>query len=442
MELTEQGLVLGSFLTCLYILFIPLVIYSSLNTVLVGLFTVSKTENHKNDHMSGTVFFVSTIGSVLGVFFAAYWLLDTLANVASYAFLASISAGLSLILASSIPEFKNKPRIAIIGFALLMILLGFNLTFLQGKPGKTYSSKGGKEDWAIVSNRPSFYGNHSVVDFQNDKGIKWRGLLTNGLVNNRVYENGDSASTFTYMLEALSKSGDKPLNSALVLGLGTGIVPTRLANEGVDVDAVELDETVLKIAEHEFGFEKSNTSIFIQDARTFVRNFPNTYDVVVIDLFHGDGIPEHVVSKEFFHDVKSCIRKGGTMAMNAFYGTEDKRSKHALIKTIASEFNVIVLFEKSNIKTPMTQGYVLARNTNENWSFTIKVDEFNAQIQKRILPILQNWKSYNTKSVELDNTAIITDELNKWKLLTNDIDMAYRKKIIKSVPSEILHSSF
>ena len=72
-SLSDWGLVAGSIAACIYLIFVPLFLFSSLNSVLVAILGNSKYNDTENrDHNSGTVFFTSTVGSVIGVVFVTY----------------------------------------------------------------------------------------------------------------------------------------------------------------------------------------------------------------------------------------------------------------------------------------------------------------------------------------------------------------------------------
>ena len=297
-NLATWDFVPGSIAACLYILLIPLVIFSSLNSTLVAILNDSTREhNEDKDHKAGNVFFISTIGSVIGVFVVTYFLLPNHSNFASYAILSCVSASFSLVLVFQIRTLNLTPKIFLSAVSAIMIFVsGYNGFYGGGGPKQSifeHSNSGHK--WTVISRIPSFYGNHTIVDFNGRNGSSWRGLLTGGLMNNQVSKDGTSYSIFSHVLGALSFSSDTPPKSALVLGLGVGMIPTYLSQKGVSVDAVELDGTVVGIARDFFSFNDSNISVSIEDARTFVRKCSKKYDVVVIDLYNGDGIPAHVV---------------------------------------------------------------------------------------------------------------------------------------------------
>ena len=240
---------------------------------------------------------------------------------------------------------------------------------------KTFQKSESSPTWTVVSREPSFYGNHVVVDFSSSAGGQWRGLLTVGLINNRVNPEGVSVSTFSHALEAMSVSTNPAAKNIFVLGLGAGIIPRNLKRKGIDVEVVELDPAVEAIAREYFSFNSEDIPVFIEDARTFVRKCPRKYDAIIVDLFSGDGIPSHVVTQEFFSDVRYCLSDNGALVMNSFYGNKDQRSKKGLFRTITSVFESVVVFEPPSKETSeIVQGYILA-NKNAKWSYNISLED-------------------------------------------------------------------
>ena len=96
----------------------------------------------------------------------------------------------------------------------------------------------------------SFYGNLKVVEVRSDKNnsISSYKLYQNGLTQNTIDKDGNSLNSYTYILDALSQLTST--ENALILGLGAGIVPTKLYNRGYHVDIVEIDPSILKIAKN------------------------------------------------------------------------------------------------------------------------------------------------------------------------------------------------
>ena len=110
----------------------------------------------------------------------------------------------------------------------------------------------------------------------------------------------------------------------LVVGLGGGVLPraVRRLYPDADIDSVELDPAVAAVARSHFGFAPDARSrVFIDDGRVFVRKQRRAgarYDVVLVDAFEKDYIPEHMLSREFLAELKGVLAPHGVVAANTF----------------------------------------------------------------------------------------------------------------------------
>lgn len=110
----------------------------------------------------------------------------------------------------------------------------------------------------------------------------------------------------------------------LIVGLGGGTLPTSLAQLFPDayIDVVELDPAVLKVARAYFDFEPSaNMRVFEQDARVWVKRaaaMPTRYDLIMLDAFNGEYIPEHLMTREYLLETRELLVDGGVLASNTF----------------------------------------------------------------------------------------------------------------------------
>lgn len=110
----------------------------------------------------------------------------------------------------------------------------------------------------------------------------------------------------------------------LVIGMGIGTVPTAFTKlyPDVSVDTVDIDPVVFKVAKEYFDFKESDRShVFIQDGRMYVKHAIKKglkYDIVILDAFNGDYIPEHLLTKEFLEEVKEILTPAGVIVSNTF----------------------------------------------------------------------------------------------------------------------------
>lgn len=112
--------------------------------------------------------------------------------------------------------------------------------------------------------------------------------------------------------------------TVLVAGLGGGTLPTALAAllPDVRIDAVEIDPAVAKAARTYFDFQESErVQVHIRDARVFVKRAlqqGRQYDLVLLDAYSGDYIPEHLMTAEFLDETRRLLAPGGAVAANTF----------------------------------------------------------------------------------------------------------------------------
>jgi spermidine synthase len=110
----------------------------------------------------------------------------------------------------------------------------------------------------------------------------------------------------------------------LVIGLGGGSLVNALESvlPAARIDAVEVDPAVVRVARQYFGFAPGNrVEVHELDGRVFVKRAlraGRTYDLVMLDAYDHEYIPEHLLTREFLEEVKQVMMPGGVLAANTF----------------------------------------------------------------------------------------------------------------------------
>lgn len=110
----------------------------------------------------------------------------------------------------------------------------------------------------------------------------------------------------------------------LVIGLGGGSIPLTFSDlfPSAQIDVVEIDEAVVRVAKEFFFFEETdNMRVFVDDGRPFIKRAGirgQRYDYIVLDAFSGDYIPEHMLTREFLEEVKSIMSPDSVLVANTF----------------------------------------------------------------------------------------------------------------------------
>jgi len=142
------------------------------------------------------------------------------------------------------------------------------------------------------------------------------------------------------------------IESILVLGMGSGYFIRsliKLLPHLKNIEIVEIDPDVIKIAQKYFNFKENNfVNINIQDARVFVRNSKNKYDLIIMDLSSHEGLFYRFMTEEFLHEVKTLLNPDGIFVSNLF-GSPDFRHDNnqvfnSVLKTYKTVYNDILIF--------------------------------------------------------------------------------------------------
>lgn len=112
--------------------------------------------------------------------------------------------------------------------------------------------------------------------------------------------------------------------SVLIIGLGGGTIP-RALHEVIPearIDVVEIDPAVVTVARRYFDLGKNGKLNVIEaDGRVHVKRAlrgEQRYDLIMLDAFDHEYIPEHLLTQEFLKEVKSLLAPGGVLAANTF----------------------------------------------------------------------------------------------------------------------------
>ena len=130
-----------------------------------------------------------------------------------------------------------------------------------------------------------------------------------------------------------------PGKKVLILGFGLGSIPIILEskfNVFFEYTAVEIDEAVLYLA-NKYAVPKINAPIqFIcADALQFVNTTEEMYDMVLVDIFLDDVIPEKFGQQVFLESLSEIMNPNGVILYNKLALTdEDKKESTEFFNAI------------------------------------------------------------------------------------------------------------
>jgi len=148
---------------------------------------------------------------------------------------------------------------------------------------------------------------------------------------NAIYSYEDKYANFSNVFRQHLDLEQWKGSKVLILGLGLGSIPVtldQLRPEGWTFTAVEIDEVVCELASL-YGYPKIKSQIntVVGDAVAFMDTQSDQYDMVCIDLFIDDIMPEHSMTTAFLTQVQEALTENGVVIANTLAFSEEQRKK-------------------------------------------------------------------------------------------------------------------
>jgi spermidine synthase len=282
----------------------------------------------KSGSTSGSLYAISTLGSILGAFLPVLWLIPTFGVRRTM-----LTLGVFLF-AASLWGLRLRWRPA---FSLVLIALVLPLGPLKDIPNLIYEQE-------------SLYNYIQVTQLPDGS----RDLILNEgqAIHSIYYPNPNSILTgwyWDYFLAApYFNAGFTPqkLHRVGIIGLAAGTIAHQFTSVygPVPIDGVEIDPAIVDVGRKYFAMNESNLHVHVQDGRTYIETTQAKYDVVAIDAFQQPYIPFQLTTREFFTTIRSHLSTTGVVALNTAHTTHDYRLVQAFINTMSQVFPSVYVF--------------------------------------------------------------------------------------------------
>lgn len=246
--------------------------------------------------MTGRILFFSTMGSFMGAVFCTLVLMAWLGVHNAAVVTVGCMAALIFLLV------KNKiGKETAVAAACMAVALVLN----SGAMMRYYN---------IV--RDNVYNTVQIQEMPDARVLRINNTFASGIYkHSREPIKGYFEYVEDNFITALKNAGEP--RSVLVIGAG-GFVIGRNDTEHA-YTYVDIDKDLKGISEQDFLKEKlgENKKFVAMEARAFLRGNKDKYDLIVLDIYQGPSLsPEHLVTREFFQQVKDHLKNGGAMVGN------------------------------------------------------------------------------------------------------------------------------
>jgi spermidine synthase len=203
--------------------------------------------------------------------------------------------------------------------------------------------------------------------------------------------------------------------TVLVLGLGGATIPSALQkmDPDMEIDCVELDPAVVKVARQFFGFNPGpKTRVMVDDGRVYVKRAlkqPRRYDLIVLDAFDHVYVPEHMMTREFLSEVRALLKPDGVLASNTFSSSRLYPSESA---TYFSAFGPYF-----NLK--LDNRVILTRNNGLPEPSELQANAAQAEAKLRAFGTGRDWllPLFSTVTQAPPDARLLTDQYSPANLL-------------------------
>src|SRR5262245_16707010 len=278
---------------------------------------------HRSGVVSGTVYGISTAGSIVGTLGTTFFLIPAMGSRAITLSLgaAGLLAGLTLV---AWPWLGRRAAVSAgVGTILYMLTAPaapaaelvdaqVRADMLSRRDGQIAHIETEYNDVYITKRRAEL-----TMSFQL-RGWDYTESVTN------LKDPDDLPVKYTRIM-TVGVIYPEETKRILMLGLGGGTISTYLGRHMPDVpiDTVEIDPGVIAAAKKYFGMVETDNVRFLDgDGRVFLNRRKDPYDLILVDAFHGGFVPFHMLTKEFYTLIKQRLTPNGAAAFNVHDGTK------------------------------------------------------------------------------------------------------------------------
>jgi len=330
----SAGVLISSFVAVLLAFAVPI---TALGAVAPWAIRLSVTAVEEAGRVSGRLYALSTVGSLLGTFVSVLLLVPWIGTRRTLLVLALILA------AAALPLLPRATLIVPVAIALLLLIPEQGV---KAAPG----------DQIIWEGESAYQFVQVVDDEQGERVLR----LNEGWAKHSV-KVGPTGLVGGYWdrLACLPAAIDRPRDGRLaVLGNAGGTTAVQYARFWPTwrVDGVEIDPTVTEVGFRFLGMSEARLTVHEADARPWLEASDDRFDGIIVDAYHQPYIPFHLVTKEFFELVRDRLNPGGAVMINVGSPPGHDEALDRIAQTMATAFPVVVQSQVNDFNTVVT-GY-------------------------------------------------------------------------------------
>ncbi len=294
----DFGTRMNPLLACSVLFLLPGIFMGTISPYVIRL---SARQLHTVGSIAGTLYAVSTAGSIFGTLLTAFYLIPVLGVSNIIHMLGVVLIGLSLLVAPLIRLERFSPARMIAAASIAFAVT--NVLWVPHSWTKTLLQK------------DTFY--HRIRIEEDDEA---RYMYFDRTLQSAMNLKDPTALRLIYSrYTSLGFTFRPDAKKMLIIGLGGGSIPKKVQKEfpHIEIDAVEIDPEVIKMAKDYFHVKESaQLRLHAQDGRLFMARVRQQYDIILLDAYFTDAMPFHLTTKQFFELAQKKLTPNGIIVAN------------------------------------------------------------------------------------------------------------------------------
>ena len=313
---------IGSLVSSFVIMFFPVTLLGMYSPFAVRLLMDSPS---RSGMVSGTVYGVSTFGSIVGTIGTTFYLIPLIGSRAITIWLgvAGIAAGL-VLLATQRWGRAASTALTLTLAAVSIVAAGSAANADDLVDADVRKAMLARKDGQIARIETT-YNDIFITKKQSELSMSFQ---HKGWDYYQSAVNLRDADDLPYPIArqlTMAVVYPEELTSILMIGLGGGTISAYLGRylPQASIDTVEIDPGVITAAKTYFGLRETERVRYLDgDGRVFLNRNKELYDLIIVDAYHGGYVPFHLATKEFYALVKERLKPNGAAAFNVHDGTK------------------------------------------------------------------------------------------------------------------------
>jgi spermidine synthase len=333
MVTANAGVAGGSFVSVLILFSVPVILLGCLSPFAIRL---AVTDLGSSGRVSGAIYGISTLGSLVGTFVPVLFLIPELGTTLTFLLFAAL-----LFIVGWFGLLKTTGYKSLTWIWMPIVVLTMYFIVRTGPLRAPFPGL------ALLYESESPY---NYIQVQEDSsGTRYLFLNEGQGIHSQwnATNYGDGNRTWSFFLTAPYFNTPpfipSDVDSLAIVGLAAGTIARQYSYVygNIPIDGIEIDPGIVEAGSLFFDMNAEkmpNLNVLVEDGRYALNRLGREYSVIVVDAYRPPYIPWHLTTVEFFFEVKSSLQTDGVLAVNVGRTPSDRRLVDAMTSTLLQVF--------------------------------------------------------------------------------------------------------